>query len=139
MPPVISWQKQLQPSVSSIGSPTTRRSWTKLAYLKAVVRLTPDQNEVWEAFEKTVHRMARAHRMDDMRQMLENHERKSSTDCMDAMARHMARRADELKESSEPSKRHCHAATNLRSFWSPGSQWDEEDQLRWIPVPAGDH
>ena len=34
---------------------------------------------------------------------------------------------------------HCHAATNLRSFWSPGSQWDGEDQLRWIPVPAGDH
>jgi hypothetical protein len=34
---------------------------------------------------------------------------------------------------------HCHAATNLRSFWSPGSQWDGEDRLRWIPVPAGDH
>jgi hypothetical protein len=36
-------------------------------------------------------------------------------------------------------KGHCHAATNLRSFWSPGSQRDGEDQLRWIPVPAGDH
>jgi putative transposase len=34
---------------------------------------------------------------------------------------------------------HCHAATDLRSFWSPGSQRDGEDQLRWIPVPAGDH
>jgi hypothetical protein len=34
---------------------------------------------------------------------------------------------------------HCHAATDLRSFWSPGSQRDGEDQLRWTPVPAGDH
>ena len=34
---------------------------------------------------------------------------------------------------------HRHAATDLRSFWSPGSQRDGEDQLRWIPVPAGDH
>jgi hypothetical protein len=36
-------------------------------------------------------------------------------------------------------RRHCHAATDLRSFWSPGSQRDGEDQLRWIPVPARDH
>jgi hypothetical protein len=35
--------------------------------------------------------------------------------------------------------RHCHAATDLQSSWSPGSQWDGEDQLRWIPLPAGDH
>jgi hypothetical protein len=36
-------------------------------------------------------------------------------------------------------ERHCHAATDLQSSWSPGSQWDGEDQLRWIPLPAGDH
>ena len=34
---------------------------------------------------------------------------------------------------------HRHAATDLRSFWSPGSQRDGEDQLRRIPVPARDH
>ena len=36
-------------------------------------------------------------------------------------------------------RRHRHAATDLRSFWLPGSQRDGEDQLRWIPVPARDH
>ena len=30
------------------------------------------------------------------------------------------------------SGRHCHAAADLRSFWSPGSQRDAEDQLRSI-------
>src|SRR5271163_501481 len=40
---------------------------------------------------------------------------------------------------TKPFRGHCHAATDLRSFWSPGSQRDGEDQLRWIPVPAGDH
>lgn len=39
----------------------------------------------------------------------------------------------------DPVEGHCHAATDLRSFWRPGSQRDGEDQLRWIPVPAGDH
>ena len=34
---------------------------------------------------------------------------------------------------------HRHAAMDLRSFWSPGSQRDGEDQLRRIPVPARDH
>jgi hypothetical protein len=63
----------------------------RLGYLKAVIRLTPDQNEVWEAFEKAVRRGAKAHRMDDMRQMLENHERRSPTERMDATAGRMAR------------------------------------------------
>jgi LTXXQ motif family protein len=76
----------------------------KLGCLKAVVRLTNDQNEVWEAFEKAVRRGAKAHRMDDVRQMLEDHERRSPTERMDAMAGRMARRADELKEISEASK-----------------------------------
>jgi intracellular multiplication protein IcmO len=30
----------------------------------------------------------------------------------------------------QTSEGHCHAATDLRSFWSPGSQRDGEDQLR---------
>ena len=32
-------------------------------------------------------------------------------------------------------RRHRHAATDLRSFWSPSSQRDGEDQLRWIRFP----
>ena len=76
----------------------------RLGYLKAVIRLTPDQNEVWGAFEKAVRRGAKAHRMDDVRQMLENHERRSPTERIDATAGRMARRADELKEISEASK-----------------------------------
>jgi hypothetical protein len=76
----------------------------RLGYLKAVIGLTPDQNEVWEAFEKAVRRGAKAHRMDDVRQMLENHERRSPTERIDATAGRMARRADELKEISEASK-----------------------------------
>jgi hypothetical protein len=42
--------------------------------------------------------------MDDVRQMLENHERRSPTERIDATAGRMARRADELKEISEASK-----------------------------------
>jgi hypothetical protein len=78
----------------------------RLGYLKAVIRLTPDQNEVWEAFERAVRRGAKAHRMDDdVRQMLENHERRSPTERIDVAAGRMAaRRADELKEISEASK-----------------------------------
>jgi len=42
--------------------------------------------------------------MDDVRQMLENHERRSPTERIDATAGRMACPADELKEISEASK-----------------------------------
>jgi hypothetical protein len=42
--------------------------------------------------------------MDDMRQMMENRDRMSSVERMDATAGHMARRADELKKISEAAK-----------------------------------
>jgi hypothetical protein len=70
---------------------------------KAALKLTPDQNPLWEAFENAVRGGGEA-RMDDMRQMMENRERMSSVERMDAMAGHMARRADELKKISEAAK-----------------------------------
>jgi hypothetical protein len=58
----------------------------RLGYLTGVIRLTPDQNVVWEAFERAVRRGAKAHRMNDVRQRLEDHERRSRTERMDATA-----------------------------------------------------
>jgi hypothetical protein len=69
----------------------------KLGYLKAVVRMTNSQNELWDAFEKAVRCAAKARRIYDVRQMLADHERRSPTERMDAMAGRMARRANELK------------------------------------------
>ena len=67
--------------------------------MKAALKLTPEQNPLWEAFENAVRGGAKS-RMDDMRQMMENRERMSSVERMDATADHMARRADELKTIS---------------------------------------
>ena len=75
----------------------------RLGGMKAALKLTPEQNPLWEAFENAVRGGARS-RMDDMRQMMENRERMSSVERMDATAGHMARRADELKKISEADK-----------------------------------
>ena len=71
--------------------------------MKAALKLTPEQNPLWEAFENAVRGGAKS-RMDDTRQMMENRERMSSVERMDATAGHMARRADELKKISEAAK-----------------------------------
>jgi pimeloyl-ACP methyl ester carboxylesterase len=71
--------------------------------MKAALKLTPEQNPLWEAFENVVRGGAKS-RMDDMRQMMENHDRMSSVERMDATAGYMARRADELKKISEAAK-----------------------------------
>src|SRR5271166_6745554 len=71
-----------------------------LGGMKAVLKLTPDQNPLWEAFENAIRVSGKA-RMDDVRQVMENHERMSSVERLDAAARYMARRADELKKVSE--------------------------------------
>jgi hypothetical protein len=34
---------------------------------------------------------------------------------------------------------HCHGVSGLQSRGRPGSQGDAENQLRRVPVPAGDH
>jgi LTXXQ motif family protein len=75
----------------------------RLGGMKAALKLTPEQNPLWEAFENAVRGGAKS-RMDDMRQMMENRDRTSSLERMDATASHMARRADELKKISEAAK-----------------------------------
>jgi hypothetical protein len=74
-----------------------------LAGMKAGLKLTPDQNPLWEAFENAVRGAGKA-RMADMRQMMENRGRMSPTERMDAMADHMARRAAELKAIAQAAK-----------------------------------
>jgi hypothetical protein len=75
----------------------------RLGGMKAALKLTPDQIPLWEAFENAVRGGAKA-AMDDMHEMMENGEHVSPTDRMDAMARHMARRADDLKTISQAAK-----------------------------------
>ena len=75
----------------------------RLGGMKAALKLTPEQNPLWEAFENSV-RGASKTRMDDMREMMENRERMSPVEHMDATAGHMARRADELKKISQSAK-----------------------------------
>src|SRR5690242_8951951 len=48
----------------------------RLGGMKAALKLTPDQNPLWEAFENAVRGGVKEH-MADMRQMIENHERMS--------------------------------------------------------------
>jgi hypothetical protein len=75
----------------------------RLGGMKAALKLTPEQNPLWEAFENAVRGGAKS-RMDDMRQTMENRERMSSVERMDATAGHMARRADELKTIAQAAK-----------------------------------
>jgi LTXXQ motif family protein len=75
----------------------------RLGGMKAALKLTPQQNPLWEAFENAARGGAKS-RMDDMRQMMENRDRMSPLERMDATASHMARRADELKKISEAAK-----------------------------------
>jgi zinc resistance-associated protein len=74
-----------------------------LGGMKAALKLTPDQNPLWEAFEDAV-RGAGKSRADDMRQMMENRERMSIVERTGAAADHMARRADALKKISEAAR-----------------------------------
>ena len=75
----------------------------RLGGMKSALKLTPEQNPLWEAFENAVRGAGKA-RMDDMRQIMENREHMSSVEHMDAMAAHMARRAEQLKKISEAAK-----------------------------------
>ena len=75
----------------------------RLGGMKAALKLTPDQNPLWEAFENAVRGRVKAH-MDDMRQMMESGERMSPVERMDAMAGIMARRADALKMIAQAAK-----------------------------------
>jgi hypothetical protein len=76
---------------------------SRLGGMKAALKLTPDQNPLWEAFENAVRSGAKS-RMDDMRQMMENGEHMSPAERMEATSGHMARRADELKTIAQTAK-----------------------------------
>jgi zinc resistance-associated protein len=75
----------------------------RLGGMKAALKLTPEQNPLWEAFENALRGGAKS-RFDDMRVMMENRDRMSSVERMDWTAGRMARRADELKKISEAAK-----------------------------------
>jgi hypothetical protein len=75
----------------------------RLGGMKAALKLTPDQNPLWEAFEDAVRSGSKA-RMEDMRQMMEKRERMSPVERLDAMSDHMARGAEELKKITQAVK-----------------------------------
>jgi hypothetical protein len=118
----------------------------RLEGMKAVLKLTPGQYPLWEAFENSVRGAGKA-RMDDMRQMMEKRERMSPTERMDAMAAHMARRAAEFKAIAEAAKPFYGSLddTQKRKFGLLGSEmlmaaggpvWEEEGGDAggtWVP------
>ena len=75
----------------------------RLDDMKDALKLTDKQYPLWEAFETAV-RNADKVRMDDMRDVMQNRERMSPVDRLDAMAGHMTRRAAELKKVAEAAK-----------------------------------
>ena len=75
----------------------------RLGGMKAALKLKPDQNPLWEAFENAVRGASKAS-MEDMRQMMENGGQMSPVERMDAMAGHTARRADDLKKVVQAAK-----------------------------------
>jgi len=68
----------------------------RLGGMKEALKPTASQYPLWEAFENAVRNADKA-RMDDMREMMQNRERMSPVERLDAMAGRMARRAAELK------------------------------------------
>jgi hypothetical protein len=118
----------------------------RLEGTKAVLKLTPEQYPLWEAFENSVRGAGKA-RMDDMRQMMEKRGRMSPPERMDAMAAHMARRAAELKTIAEAAKPFYGSLddTQKRKFGLLGSEmlmaaggpiWEEEGGDAggtWVP------
>jgi hypothetical protein len=75
----------------------------RLGGMKEALKLTADQNPLWEVFESAVRNGDNA-RMDGMREMMQNGERMSPADRLDVMAGQMARRAAELKKIAEAAK-----------------------------------
>jgi hypothetical protein len=75
----------------------------RLGGMKEALKLTANQYPLWEAFENAV-KNADKTRMDDMREMMQNRERMSPVERLDAMSDRMARRAAELKTIAEKAK-----------------------------------
>jgi len=70
-----------------------------LAGMKAALKLTPDQEKNWGAFEAAVREAAQARRdaLRDMRQARGGDERPTPIERMDKMADHLAKAASEIK------------------------------------------
>jgi len=75
----------------------------KLDEMKDALKLTPSQYPLWEVFEAAV-KNADKSRVDDMREMMQNRDRMSPVERLDAMSSHMARRAAEVKKIAEAAK-----------------------------------
>jgi LTXXQ motif family protein len=120
----------------------------KLGCLKAVLQLAPEQNELWEDFEKAVRHAAKGRRMDDVRQMLGNHDPIPSSERRDSTAGRMALRAGELKEISEAASKPLHSRLDdpqKRKFellireivmtvtGSIGGKLGVDDEGAWLP------
>jgi LTXXQ motif family protein len=75
----------------------------RLGGMKEALKPTAAQYPLWEAFENAV-RTADKARVDDMREMVQNRERMSPVERLDAMAGRMAHRAAELKTIAEAAK-----------------------------------
>ncbi len=118
----------------------------RLGGMKAALKLTPNQNPLWEAFENSVRGAGKAG-MDDMRQMMEKGERLSPVERMDAMADHMARRADALKSVAKTAKPLYDSLDDLQKhkfqllgrdmmMSSSGPMWEDEGGDAggsWVP------
>ena len=78
----------------------------KLAGMKAALKLTPDQEKLWPAFETAVRDAAKA-RMESMqsfREQMRSGERPSPIAMMTEMSDHLAKMSDELKKVSDAAK-----------------------------------
>jgi hypothetical protein len=75
----------------------------RLGGMKEALKPTANQYPLWEAFENAVRNADKA-RMDDMREMMQNRERMSPVERLDALSSRMARRAAELKTIAEAAK-----------------------------------
>jgi LTXXQ motif family protein len=75
----------------------------RLGGMKEALKPTANQYPLWEAFEDAVRNADKA-RTDDVREMMQNRERMSPVERLDATAGHMARRAAEVKVIAEAAK-----------------------------------
>jgi Spy/CpxP family protein refolding chaperone len=77
-----------------------------LAGMKAVLKLTPDQEKNWGAFEAAVRDAAQARRdvMHEMREARGGDARPSPVERMDAMADHLAKASAEIKAIADAAK-----------------------------------
>jgi LTXXQ motif family protein len=75
----------------------------RLSGMKEALKPTAQQYPFWEAFEDAVRNADKA-RVDDTHEMMENRERMSPVERLDAMAGLKARRAAELKTIAEAAK-----------------------------------